>query len=190
VTNTYKFWISSVPTSVLTYLVLHSLFRLLKKYNINFRLKIVNFKWFTILFVNLLLKNIQLLAFRAFQQLLYGQSPSLQIKHMYFINEILCIIALFFVVICTFTGQFIVRIMINNNIKYWIDNVWYSESAVWYLIITQLVRITNGFIFCCQFFNNLTKVSILFSTQISILCVIVSFRNYFRRKTMLVLLIA
>jgi hypothetical protein len=189
VTNTYKFWISSAPSTVATFIVLHSIFRLLKSSNINFRIKIVNFKWYTILFVNMFIKNIQLLSFRAFQQLLYGQPPSLQTKYMYFINEILCYIALFCVVICTLAGQFIVRIMINSNIKYWIDNVWYGESAIWFLIITQLIKITNGFIFCCQYFNDSTKIIILFSTQINILCIIISFRRYFRRKTMLVLLI-
>jgi hypothetical protein len=72
--NTRDYWISSVPLTVITFVLLHICYRILKRFQLKFSDNFLNFKWFVILFVNIFLQNIQLLAFRAFQQILYGFS--------------------------------------------------------------------------------------------------------------------
>jgi hypothetical protein len=143
------------------------------------------------MFVGIFLQNIQLLSFRAFQQIFYvGSTSEYESEVMHFISQLVSYSTLFFIFICACAGQYIVKILIGSNINHaLIDIVRYNGTSIWFMIIIQLIQFTKGFVYANSFFDDTVKITILFCIQTGILVLIVFYRKYFRRKTMLVLLI-
>jgi hypothetical protein len=163
----------------------------MQKYEIKFRFNLIKFKWFSITLVNVGLQNLQLLSFRAFQQILYGGPPAAgQWALMHYSSQILCYVTLFFIIVSACAGQYFVRILIARNVNYSMDLIWYGGKAVWFMILTQIAKVIRAFVYANSFFDSPTKMCILCFVQIALLFAIVSFRAYFRRKTMFALLTA
>lgn len=76
--NTRDFWIGSIPCALVFFVVIHIIYRILSCSKLRFSTSLLNFKWFSILALTILIQNIQVLSFRTFQQLLYGGSPLVQ----------------------------------------------------------------------------------------------------------------
>jgi hypothetical protein len=128
VRNTRDYWIGSIPLSVIIFFIPHLVYRILAYFKSSLQFKILNFKWWSILIFTVLVQNIQVLAFRTFQQIFYGGPPSIQSFYaLYFINQVVCFTTFFFIVICAVVGQYFLRILIGMNIKYVLDNIKYSN---------------------------------------------------------------
>lgn len=69
------------------------------------------------------------------------------------------------------------------------DIVWYSNSTVWFMIVIQLTKITNGFLHASYELNNTIIFPLLLVTQGIIFVTIVSFKSYFRLKIMFSLMV-
>jgi hypothetical protein len=108
---------------------------------------------------------------------------------MYFANHILSYLTFFCVLICACAGQLIIRIFIRNNVKFAVDLVWYNNSSIWFLTLTQLIKIIRSFVFTNFYIDNCIKMSILFSTQVYLLSITIFFKNNIRQKSMVLLLI-
>jgi hypothetical protein len=108
---------------------------------------------------------------------------------MFYINRITSYLTLFCVVICTCVGHYIIKIFIGNNIRQVMELVRYSNPAIWLLTMMQVFRAANGLLHSIFSLDNISKISILFATQIASLVAIVYFRAQIRLKSMYVLLI-
>jgi hypothetical protein len=172
------------------FLILHGLYRLLNHFKFAISLKLITFKWMSILVFSVLSQNIQFISFRSFQQLLYTGPPVFeQSKLIYYLNYIVCCVILFFVVVFACSGIQILRYVIEINCQYGLDFVRYSTITLWYFGITQLVRIFNGFVHACFYENNLVQFSLLCSGQITFLIAIIAFRKIFKLKSLLVFIV-
>jgi hypothetical protein len=122
--TTRDFWISSIPFSCLVFLVLHFVYKGLAYCRLKIKMILMNFKWLSIMIFPIFSQNIQLLSFRAFQQIFFSGPPSAQpFYQLHLINQILCFILLFLVLISAFAGYFIIRILIQMNVKSVLDLV-------------------------------------------------------------------
>jgi hypothetical protein len=152
--------------------------------------KIKNFKWVSIVIVNIFIQNTQIISFRSFQQILYGGPPSVHAtKELYFINQIVCYATLFGVVVSACAGYYILRILIGANINHALDLVKYRFRSMCFMAAVYVSKITNGFVHASFGLQNLTKMSMLMLTQTFLLIAIVFFRRTFKLKTMLALLV-
>jgi hypothetical protein len=69
------------------------------------------------------------------------------------------------------------------------DLVWYQDSTIKFVVLIQLTKVINGFIHANYDLDNIIRFSFLLSMQIFVLITILYFREYFRLKTMFVLMI-
>jgi hypothetical protein len=109
---------------------------------------------------------------------------------MYFINQIVCYITFFFITIFASSGQTIIRMFIGINVRYVIDLVRYSSSALLFLAIIQSLKILNGFLHALLFCNSVLLIPMLTLSHIILLLTVIYFKASFRLKTMLTLVIS
>jgi hypothetical protein len=107
----------------------------------------------------------------------------------YIANKIVCYSTFFCIVMTACAAQYMLRILIGNNVEHAMDIVSYSNSTIWFLIFIQLTKITNGLIHASFYLDNIIKFPTLLVTQIFIFLVILYFRSKFRRKTMFTLMV-
>jgi hypothetical protein len=143
--NTRDIWLGNFPISILTFVLIHLIYKLLSHYKVKLRMKVIAFKWFCILFNSIICQNIQYISFRSFQHIFFGGSPFTQGSPIiFFLNFIACYFSLFLAIICSVGGTGIIRYFIGNKIKYVLDLVNYSNSTLWFISISQLQRVVNG----------------------------------------------
>jgi hypothetical protein len=81
-------------------------------------MRLINFKWFCLLFNSIISQNIQYISFRSFQYLFFGGSP---LVHNSLLNSFVGFISLFLVVVYSTGGILIVRYFIGNKINEILD---------------------------------------------------------------------
>jgi hypothetical protein len=67
-------------------------------------------------------------------------------------------------------------------------SVWYNGSAIWFLAISQVVKILNGFVFANFQLDNTMKITIVLLTQLTLLATVISIQKHFRLKSIFILL--
>jgi hypothetical protein len=78
VSNTRDFWIGSIPCTSVVFALFHVVYRILAYLDLRISAKFLNFRWLSILIFTIFVQNLQVLAFRTFQQILYPGPPSVQ----------------------------------------------------------------------------------------------------------------
>lgn len=190
VNTSRDFWLTYIPCTCTVFLLMNLLYRLLVSFKFGISKAIISFKWFSILFTSIVTQNIQYVAFRCFQQILFGGTPTTQSPVLYLANQLACYVVLFIVIVYSCCGHVILRVLIGSNVKYALELVIFSREALFFLALTQLLKVLNSFFTVCFYFDNLTQVFLILGRQIFVLLVVVSLRNCFRSKSLLALLVS
>lgn len=151
---------------------------------------LVGFKWTSVLVTSIIMQNIQFISFRSFQQIKYGGVLSAEPTfRIYLVGQITCYLSLFFTTVYACCGHFILHFLIGTNVKYSLDSILYSNLAAWFLGLTQIIKIINGFAHAWFYENNSIQISLILSGQLVVLYLVVKFRKIFRNKSFLSLYI-
>lgn len=116
--NTRDYWIGMIPFTTIIFVVLHFFYLLLDRYDFKIKKNLAVFNWYIILLASMINQNIQYLAFRSFQQIFRGGSPSCQpFPSLYYFNYIACYIMLFLVTIYACASYTILRSFMGDDVK-------------------------------------------------------------------------
>jgi hypothetical protein len=160
------------------------MYRLLVYYESRFAIKLISFKWFSILAYSLISQNTQFISFISFQHILYGGPPNITPSFFAYVsNYVICYLTLFLIIVFACSGIGIMRHLLKKNIDYCLDYANYSQSTLFFFSLTQLIRLFNGFLHAWFYNNNLLQFTFIFSGQITILIVIVVYREIFKLKS-------
>lgn len=188
--NTGDCWMTYIPSSMLLFLTMHVAYKILRHFNIKFYDRITGFRWTSVLVTSVIMQNIQFIAFRSFQQIKYGGVLSAEpAVSVYFLDQIVCYLSLFFVTVYACCGYGILHALIGRNVKYSLDSILYSHRAAWFLGVTQLIKITNGFAHAWFYDNSPVQISLVLGGQLIVLSGLVKFRKIFRNKSFLTMYI-
>lgn len=188
--STVDVWVGLIPFSLFTFVVLHIIYRILAHYKFKCKNWILSFRWFSILVTSTIIGNLQYLAFRSFQQILYGGPPATYSSvFLYYFNQTACYVTFFFVVVYACGGHVILQYFIGNNLKLAFDFVRFNKQAMWLLSVTQLLKVLNGFAHAWFYNDAPTQICLIFFGQAASLLAAIVLRKAFVRKSSLVLFV-
>jgi hypothetical protein len=179
--QTEDFWISSLPFTIITFIIIYFLHALLSKFEVTKKIAVFikRFSWFGSIFTSILGNNLQYLSFRCFSQL-YQPLP-LGLNQT--ITIITAHVTLFLVIFFASSSYLILPSFFPINSTMLLEGYRRFYKTGFYLIILNLLKVLSGYIHSALYKDNLSQILYLLIIQIFIFLLLLKNHSIFLLKS-------